>query len=87
MIVQADKKCRIPKKIKWSLSKINVTDVINAQKNKSIVRRFINLDFRLPERYKSLADIPEIIIKLAPTNCANNSGKPWIIFSNSMKLK
>ena len=82
------KKCRIPKKIKLSLSKKNVTVVISKQIISKIIKRFKNLALKkLPERFKSLEDIPEIIIKLAPTDCAKNNGKPCVIKSNAIKLK
>ena len=70
------KKCRIPKKIKLFLFKKKVTDVINAQINNRTPRRLKNLVMKSSERHKSLEDIPEMIIKLAPTDCANNSGNP-----------
>ena len=57
------------------------------QINSNLPRRFTNLAMKLSERYKSLEDIPDIIIKLAPTDCANNKGKPRVIISKSMNLK
>ena len=42
------------------------------QININTPRRLKNLAKKLSEIHKSLEDIPEIIIKLAPTNCANN---------------
>ena len=64
-----------------------MTEVITVLANINKVIRLKNLAKELSEMNISLEDIPEIIIKLAPTDCANNKGKPWVILSKSMNLK
>ena len=78
------KKCNIPKKIKLSLSKKNVTEVISEQINTSTPRRFKNFIVWLSEKLAKLEDIPDMIIKLPPIHCAISNGKPFVIFSNSI---
>ena len=57
------------------------------QININTPNRLKNFAKKLSEMYISLEDIPEMIIKLAPTDCANNKGKPWVILSSSINLK
>ena len=57
------------------------------QINNNLPSRLKNLAIKLSERYESLEDIPDIIIKLAPMDCANNKGKPFVTNSGSMNLK
>ena len=64
-----------------------MTEVIKVQTNINTPIRLKKLAKKLPEMNISLEDIPEIIIKLAPIDCANNKGKPRVILSNSMNLK
>ena len=57
------------------------------QRNINTPIRLKNFAKKLSEMHISLEDIPEIIIKLAPTNCAKNKGRPRVILSSSMNLK
>lgn len=62
------RKCRIPKKMKLFLFIKNVTEDISKQINSNTIRRLKKVSLKLSERVKSLIDIPEMIIKLAPTH-------------------
>ena len=50
IIEHVAKKCRMPKKIKLSLSKKNVTEVITEHININMLRRFKNLCVKLSEK-------------------------------------
>ena len=84
---QVANRCKIPKKMKFLSSKKKVTDVINMQISNKMLKRFKNFGKKSSDRHKSLDDMPEIIKKLAPTDCANNKGKPLVTISNSINLK
>ena len=63
---QAVRKCRIPKNMKLLLSIKKVTKVIIKQIKTKFLMRLRDFSLNLAEIVKSLKDIPEIIIKLAP---------------------
>jgi hypothetical protein len=68
IIEQVAKKCNIPKKMKLLGFMKKVTDVIIIQIDIKTLRRFRNFFLNLSLRIKIPKDIPEIIIKLAPTH-------------------
>ena len=67
IIEQVAKKCNIPKKIKLLGFMKKVTDVIIIQIDIKTLRRFRNF-FYICHKIKIPKDMPEIIIKLAPTH-------------------
>ena len=73
---QVANKCSIPKKMKLLLSIKKVTEVIIKQIITKVLMRFRNFFLNFSLRTKALKDIPEIIIKLAPTHWAKNNDNP-----------
>ena len=77
----------MPKKIKLFLFKKNVTDVIKAQINNKTPRRLKEFSDKVVGKAQKSRRYSGNDYKTSPTDCANNSGSPWVIVSSSIKLK
>ena len=84
---QTERKCKIPKKIKLLLSKINVSTEMAIDIVINLNMRFTILALQLFDRLSSLVDIPAIVIKLKPISWAKNSPNPWVTTRRSMYPK